>query len=223
VHLAVANCTCSPTAGFTARHFDDKRARAELRTYHRNGPGPTTRRLLNGLRAVGGNHAAVLDIGAGVGVLTFELLKAGVGQALCVDLSPASLAVGREEAERQGYADRIASREADFVAVAAELAPADVVTLDRVVCCYPAYAPLLEAAARHARRFLALSYPRSRWFVRTALWAENVVRQVQGDPFRAFVHSPAAMAILLRQRGFVRVYRESTIGWHADIYARDAA
>jgi 2-polyprenyl-3-methyl-5-hydroxy-6-metoxy-1,4-benzoquinol methylase len=216
-------CTCSPTAGFTARHFDDKRARAELRTYHRNGPGPTTQRLLNGLRAVGATHGALLDIGAGVGVLTFELLKAGVDQALCVDLSPASLAVGREEAERQGCAGRIASREADLGAVAAELAPPDVVTLDRVVCCYPVYSALLEAAARHARQFLALSYPRSRWFVRKALWAENVVRQVQGDPFRAFVHSPAAMAILLRQRGFVRVYRESTIGWHADIYARDAA
>lgn len=216
-------CTCSPTAGFTARHFDDKRAGAELRTYHRNGPGPTTQRLLNGLRAAGANHGAVLDIGAGVGVLTFELLKAGVDQALCVDLSPASLAVGREEAERQGCAGRIAWREADFVVVAPELAPADVVTLDRVVCCYPAYAPLLEAAAQHTLRFLALSYPRSRWFVRTAVWAENVLRQVQGDPFRAFVHSPAAMAMLLRQNGFLRVHRESTLAWHADIYARQAA
>jgi SAM-dependent methyltransferase len=216
-------CTCSSTARFTARHFDDKRARAELRTYHRNGPGPTTLRLLNGLRAVGATQGAVLDIGAGVGVLTFELLKAGMGQALCVDLSPAALAVGGEEAERQGCGGRIALREADFVAVASELAPADVVTLDRVVCCYPAYAPLLEAAAQHAHRFLALSYPRSRWFVRTALWAENVLRQLQGDSFRAFVHSPAAMAILLRQNGFVRVHRESTMAWHADIYARGAA
>ena len=121
-------CTCSPTAGFAARHFDEKWARVELRTYHRNGPRPTTRLLLNGLREVGANRGAVLDIGAGIGVLAFELLKTGVHQALCVDLSPASLAVGREEAERQGFADRITMREADFVAVAPELAPADIVT-----------------------------------------------------------------------------------------------
>jgi len=217
------SCSCTPAAGFTARHFDDKRARAELRTYHRNGPGPTTRRLLNGLRAVGANHGAVLDIGAGVGVLTLELLKAGMERALCVDLSPASLAVGREEAQRQGFAGRVAYREADFVAVAPEVTPADVVTLDRVVCCYPAYAPLLAAAAQHARRFLAVSYPRSRWLVRTLLRAENLLRQVRGDSFRAFVHSPQAMSLLLQQNGLRRVHRESTMAWYADIYARDQA
>ena len=216
-------CTCSPAAGFAARHFDEKWARAELRTYHRNGARPTTRLLLNGLRGVRANRGTVLDIGAGIGVLAFELLKAGVDQALCVDLSPVSLAVGREEAERQGCADRFTTREADFVTVAPELAPADIVTLDRVVCCYPAYAPLLEAAALHAQQFLALSFPRSRWFVRTALWVENGLRQLRGDPFRAFVHSPAAMAALLRRCGFSRVHRTSTLAWHADIYARDVA
>jgi magnesium-protoporphyrin O-methyltransferase len=162
----------------------------------------------------------LLDIGSGIGVLTFELLKAGVARAHCVDLSPASVAIGRAEAERQGWAGKIRWREADFVTVAPELEPADVVSLDRVVCCYPAYRPLLEEAAKHTRRFLALSYPRGRWFVRAALWVENALRRVRGNPFRAFVHSPAALDTLLRQSGFTRTYQASTLAWHADIYAR---
>ena len=215
-------CSCSATTAFTARHFDDKRARAELEAYHRKGPGPTTRCLLTGLRTLGGTKGTLLDIGSGIGVLTFELLRSGVDRAHCVDLSPASLAIGRAEAERQGRTGQIRWREADFVTVAPELEPADVVSLDRVVCCYPAYRPLLGEAAKHTRRFLALSYPRGRWFVRAALWVENALRRVRGNPFRAFVHSPAALDTLLRQSGFSRRYQESTLAWHADIYARDA-
>jgi SAM-dependent methyltransferase len=164
----------------------------------------------------------LLDIGSGIGVLTLELLKAGVERAHCVDLSPASVAIGRAEAERQGCAGRIRWREADFVTVAPEVEPADLVSLDRVVCCYPAYRPLLEQAAKHSRRFLALSYPRARWFVRAALWLENAVRRVRGNPFRAFVHSPTALDTLLRQNGFTRTYQASTFAWHIDIYVRDA-
>src|ERR1041385_1488639 len=57
---------------------------------------------------------------------------------------------------------RIEWVEGDFVAVAATVPSADLVALDRVVCCYPAYAPLLEQAAAHSRRLLAMSYPRDR-------------------------------------------------------------
>ena len=216
-------CCGPPTNASTSRHFDDKRARAELEAYHRNGPGPTTRRLLTGLRTLGATEGTLLDIGAGIGVLTLELLKAGMEQVYCVDLSPASLAIGRAEAERQGCAGKIRRWEADFVTVAPELEPADVVSLDRVVCCYPAYRPLLVEAAKHARRFLALSYPRDRWFVRAVLRAENILRRLRGNPFRAFVHSPTALDSLLRDNGFTRTYQASTLAWRADIYTRNAA
>lgn len=215
-------CSCAGAAAFTAQHFDDQRARAELEAYHRRGPGPTTRRLLAGLRLVGATEGTLLDIGSGIGILTFELLKSGLDQAHCVDLSPASLAIGRTEAEQQGRAGRIRWLEADFVTAAPQLEPADVVTLDRVVCCYPAYRPLLEEATRLTQRFLALSYPRDRWFVRAALWVENALRRLRGNPFRAFVHSPEAMDSLLRQRGFTRTHQEATLAWDADIYTRDS-
>ena len=213
-------CCCGSTTAATARQFDAKRARAELAAYHRRGPGPTTRRLLGGLGSVGGTAGSLLDVGSGVGVLTFELLKRGVVRAYCVDLSADSLAAGREEATRQGRAGSIRWQQADFVAAAPELEPADLVTLDRVVCCYPDYRPLLENATRLARRFLALSYPRDRWFVHVALWVENTLRRLRDNPFRAFVHSPMELEVLLRQRGFTRTHRESSPAWHADIYVR---
>lgn len=43
----------------------------------------------------------------------------------------------QEEAKRKGLDDRIRFYHGDFVDLASEIPPADIVTLDRVICCYP--------------------------------------------------------------------------------------
>jgi magnesium-protoporphyrin O-methyltransferase len=185
----------------TARHFDAARARKELRAYQTSGPGPTTRALIAGVAATGVRTGTLLDIGSGIGILTFELLRTGFTNATCIDLSAASLEVARAEAEKRGYADRIWWREADFTAVAESVRQADVVVLDRVVCCYPAFEPLLKQAATHTRRVLAVSYPRDRWYIRALIAIENVIRRIRRNDFRSFVHSALAMEALLTNAG----------------------
>lgn len=165
----------------------------------------------------------ILDIGSGIGALSLGLLKAGVKHAICVDMSRAALAANAEEAQRQAVGDRIEQVEGDYVALASTLPMADLVALDRVVCCYPAYAPLLEHATAHSRRLLAISYPRDRWWVRLALRVENAWRWLRGDRFRAFVHPPSAMAGLLHSRGFTRARAASTFTWHMELYVRNVA
>ncbi len=215
-------CSCSSVITSTARHFDERRVRKELAAYRSAGPGPTTHGLLRQLGAVEPLPASVLEIGSGIGALSLELLQAGVQRAICVDLSAAALAANAEEAHRRGVADRITRVEADFVAIAPSLPSADLVALDRVVCCYPAYVPLLEQATAHSHHLLAMSYPRDRWWVRLVLWVENAWRRIRGDQFRAFVHSPAAMEDLIRGRGFRRVRAVATFGWQMELYVRNA-
>lgn len=213
--MVTGSCCAAPAARF----FDESRAGKELRAYHRKGPGKTTRRLLAALRADGAG-GTLLDLGSGSGVLTLELLKSGVTRADCVDLSPGSLRVARAEAHRQGLAERITWHEGDVVELGPALPPADIVTLDRVVCCYPEYGPLLDQAARHSRQWLALSYPRDRWYVRLGIWLENLVLRLQRDSFRAFGHPVAAMDALLRQAGFVPVGHDATLVWESSLYRR---
>lgn len=212
---------CSPAPGLAAQHFNAERARKELAAYHRAGPGRTTRGLLEGLARTEVRAATVLDIGAGIGALSFELLKRGCARAMCVDMSPAFVATGRAEAERVGFADRVAWREADFVAIASTLPPADVVTLDRVVCCYFAFEPLLIEATGHAQHSLALSYPRDRWYVRWGFRLENAVRRLGGNAFRTYVHPVSAMVQLLERAGFRRRYRAASLTWNMDVYCRE--
>ena len=212
-------CDCRTHRSAAAQMFDRTKAEKELAGYLRKGPGPTTKRLLEGLQAA---HASgtLLDIGSGSGVLTFELLADGVSQATCIDLAGGSIAVAQAEAERRHLAGRVSWREGDFVEIASEVPAADIVTLDRVVCCYPLYAPLLGNAVTHSRRWLALSFPRDRWYVRWGLWVENTWRRLRSNAFRAFVHPADAIEALLQAAGFELVSRSHTFVWQASIYAR---
>jgi magnesium-protoporphyrin O-methyltransferase len=151
-------------------------------------------------------------------------LAAGAERVTAVEAAPAYVAAAREEARRRNFSDRLDLVHGDFVSVAGSVMPADVVTMDRVVCCYPAYRPLLEAALGRTRRLLAFSYPRDRWHVRAAVGLQNLGRALFRNPFRGFVHSAQGMEVLLERHGFVRMQHRETLKWSADLYVRrDAA
>ncbi len=211
--------SCCDCARATALHFGAALAERDLARYRRRGPQRTTRLLLSGLARAGGG-ATVLDIGSGVGALGLELLAAGAERATLVDLSPAYLEAARAEAERRGLAARVTTVAGDFAALADGLEAADLVALDRVVCCYPDHAALLRLAAGRCRALLAFTWPRDRWPVRTTMGLENLRRRLRGDPFRTFVHPPAGMEDVLSGARLERVSRERTFVWCADVYRR---
>ena len=105
--------------------------------------------LLDLIRAQGVEGATVLDIGGGIGVIDHELLRAGASRATLADASAASVAVAREAAAAEaGLSDRMTFLEGDAVLRADEIDGADVVTLDRVICCYPDVTSLVSLLGR---------------------------------------------------------------------------
>lgn len=207
-----------------ARHqFTARRAESDLRRYHQKGPIPTTRMLRDVICEAGGGET-VLDIGAGVGALSFELIgRGGFRRATAVDASSAYVATSRREAERRGQRGRFTAFEGDFVEIAGTVPPADVVVLDRVVCCYPALDPLLDAAFTHSHQLVGLSYPHDRWYVRLAFAVENLLFRLRRNPFRTFLHSPAAMDRLAELHGFRRLAKTGSLVWSVTLYGRGAA
>jgi len=163
---------------------------------------------------------SALDVGGGVGMLAFELLKRGASRVVLADASSANLEAARDEATRANLGDRIRFALGDFTAVAAALEPADIVVLDRVVCCYPEWKPLLERASDRCLKIFALSYPKNRLDVRLSIAFENWRRRWRGDPFRAFVHSPSQMRGTLEAAGLRHMRRTGTLFWRIDLYAR---
>lgn len=200
--------------------FDRARAEQDLKQFHRRGPQVTTRRLLRALRDRPRLGATVLDIGGGVGVIHHELLNGGLERAVHVDRSQAYIDVAEQEAQRLGHGARVQFVHGDFRAVASSLRPADVVTLDRVVCCDSDYVTLLPLAAARVQHTLAMTFPRNRWYVRWATSISNAWRRLRGSDFRVYVHSPEAMGALLQSLGLQRVFTDATIAWSIEVWER---
>jgi magnesium-protoporphyrin O-methyltransferase len=211
---------CSAFSDAAGRQFDDNKAAEEMAAYRTHGPGPTTRLLRDGLVSAGLARGVLLDIGAGVGALTFELIERGVTRAIAVDGSRSYLAAATGEAVRRGKTGIIELVHGDFVDVAGTLPQANVVTLDRVVCCYPYLEPLLARAIEHASRTLALSYPREVWYARIVIAADNLKRRLTGNPFRTFAHPQATIERLIREAGFILSSRRRSWIWSIDVYVR---
>jgi magnesium-protoporphyrin O-methyltransferase len=176
--------------------------------------------LLDVLIDEGISGASLLDIGGGVGIVELELLKAGAASAVDVDASRPYLAVAESEAADRGFGDRTAYRHGDFVAIADEVEPADVVTLDRVICCYHDARSLVSRSASHARRLYGLVYPVDRWWTRCGIWIMNLVTRLQRSEYRAYVHSAALVDRLIREAGLELRYHHAGKVWQTAVYAR---
>ena len=200
--------------------FSDRTARRELRRYRRKGPVRTTRLLVDTIRPRLRQGWTLLDVGGGIGAIQHELLDAGAARAVQVDASPAYLEASGSEAARRGHADRVEHVYGDFTELAGSVPDADIVTLDRVICCYPHMERLVEASACKARQLYGLVYPREHWPVRLSLAATNLYMRLRRSAFRTYVHSGAAVDALVRRLGFEPVARQRTLAWQVVTYAR---
>ncbi|RPI89774.1 MAG: methyltransferase domain-containing protein [Chloroflexi bacterium] len=212
-------CNCCE---ITDNTFGEDSARADVRRYRRRGPAEQTKLILRAIRSLNFRDAELLDIGGGIGAIHQELLEDVVDKATHVDASSAYLKEAKAEAVRRGHDGRVRFIHADFTDVAADLPKADIVTLDRVVCCYPDFRSLLKAAADRSRSALALTYPRETWYLRIGLRIGNFFQRLRRDPFRVFLHPVAEMDALLKREGFEQVSLRRLFVWEMALYKRTA-
>jgi SAM-dependent methyltransferase len=213
---------CDPSCGCGANEFGEAAARRSLRSYRRSGPAKTTAWLIEGLEAGGVAGMTVLDIGAGVGAVHLELLAKGAASAMDIDGSPAYAAAAREEATRRGLADRVRYEVGDFVALAPATEPADLVVLDRVVCCYADMEALVGLSVAHARRRYGLVYPRDTWWIRAGGRVLNALARLARQKVRAHIHRTAAVDGIVRAAGFAPRFRRRNAFWQVAVYERSA-
>jgi magnesium-protoporphyrin O-methyltransferase len=200
--------------------FDRKLAAFELRRYRKRGPAKTTRMLLDALVGQGVRGATVLDIGGGVGAVQLGLLAAGAQRVVNADASPAYQSAVREEADRRGALDRIEFYLGDFVELAPALPAADVVALDRVICCYPDVGALVQASAAHARSLWGAVFPRERRSVRAVLGIFNLWQRLRRKAFRVYVHPTGRVEQELRAQGLAPLYVGRTFVWQVMVWIR---
>ncbi len=211
--------SCSQCVGIE-RLFDKKVAARELKRYRKKGPSKTTGMVLSVLKLNGIRGKTLLDIGGGVGAIQHELIKAGIEEATGVDASSAYLDAAREEAQRQGHIDRMRFFYGDFVEVADDISPADIVTLDRVICCYPDARQLVLLSLDRAQKWYALVFPRDALQMKIFRRIANFTLRLKRSPFRIYIHATEEVRRLVESRGFVERFYQKTFLWQVMVYQR---
>jgi magnesium-protoporphyrin O-methyltransferase len=210
--------TCSQCVGLEQE--TQKWVEEDLKAYRRGKQSPTTTMLIRELLRRGVGGSTLLDIGGGIGEIPLELLAGGAASATNVEISTAYLNAARQESARKGLAERITLVHGDFVSLADEVPAADIVTLNKVVCCYPDFEALVKKSSARARKYYGVVFPKDWWVLRTAMKVINWFSKAQKSLYVAYIHPVAEVDRLIRASGLVPVYQKSTLGWLVRVYER---
>jgi len=215
----VSDC-CTPK-GYR-QIFSEKSARAEARRYRRKGLDGTSRQITDLLKKRGVEGRTLLEVGGGIGAIEIDLLKAGVVRAVNVELTPTYEDAAGELLRESGLADRVERKVMDFTEVGTEVNAADIVVMNRVICCYPDMPKLARAAADHARGVLVMTFPNNRWWTRLGLTFVNLGFRVIRMQFRVFLHPPDLILAAVEQSGFKTSLNERGLLWQVAALERTA-
>ena len=106
------------------------------------------------------------------------------------------------------------------MALAPDLPSVDIVTLDRVICCYPDMEALVAGSASKARRLYGAVFPRERWLMKLAFPLSGIVRRLRGSAFQTYLHPTRAIDASLRRHGLKPRSVRDTFAWRVAVYSR---
>ena len=198
--------------------FDRGFVAKKIQQYRQSGLKKETRILVEALKAEGVEGLTLLDVGGGLGAIEHELIQAGVSRAMNVEASQAFSDAAKTEAARQGLADKMTFWHGDLVELASQIPGADIVTLDKVVCCYRDMESLVRASVEKARKLYGLIYPRDDWWMKAAIGFENLFENLTGSAWRVYVHPTREVDRLIRAHGLRQRFRRVLIDWQIVVY-----
>lgn len=206
--------------------FDDWVDSWDRKTQRRDTVNAVTASLLKTITDLGVSGRTVLDVGCGIGDLAIGIVAAGATSATGYDLSPKAIDRARALAQRRGVGDRTTFEVGDGSKF--ELPKADIVTINRVVCCYHDADGILERTLAAAGSVYAISAPISSGatgiYNRTqnAFW--NVAYRLRDKHYgglRTFIHDIERIDGRINAAGFRRVHHERRrVVWDLAVYAR---
>ena len=193
--------------------FSERSARAEAKRYRRKGLDATSRRICDFVKQQGVEGRTVLEVGGGIGAIQIELLKAGAARAVSVELTPTYEEEAKALLREAGLEERVERRVMDFAAAGAAVEGADIVIMNRVICCYPDMPRLAGTASDHERELLVMSYPRRTWWMQVAMFLGNTILSATRREFHIFLHPPGSILATSERRGLRTVLNKSGVIW----------
>lgn len=207
-----------------SNHFDEQKAIDDLNDYRQNGVKRSSRPLFTLIEHISISDLSLLDIGGGVGVIVFELLKRGISSVSFNDISPPYVHQFQKELERLKVEQKVDSRIGDFTDIHTSFDMADIVTLDKVICCYPDYKSLVAHSSAKARRWYLINIPRNNWWVFLSMRFDYYWQWcTRGSAFLTYLHPVKGIEEQLTGMGFKKVKENKQREWVALLFERESA
>jgi len=203
-------------------YFDRQKVANYVQSYREEGLEKETQILVQALLKEGVEGQTLLDIGSGMGGLSFELIKRGVSMATNIEASSAFVEATIGEAEREGLSAKTNNIHGEFASLAETIPPADIVTLDKVICCYDDMASLVKSSVAKAKRLYGVIIPIDTWWMKVWAWWDNFPRRIKGNDFRFIVFPVKEVDQLIHDNGMQLLFEQRSSIWLILIYGRPA-
>jgi magnesium-protoporphyrin O-methyltransferase len=161
-----------------------------------------------------------LDIGGGIGAIQHELIKGGASSGTSIEASSAYIDVVKDETLQNGLVERVSYKHGDFTTIASDVDSADIVTLDKVICCYDDMSELVGLSSKLAQKIYAVIYPRDVWWTKLGFLMMNFYTRIKGSSFRTFIHPTKKVEEIIFGNGLKRNYYATTLIWQVAIFTR---
>jgi len=189
--------------------------------YQKNGLSRSSKLLLSFILEEGILNRSVADLGCGAGGFSIELLKKGAGSSVGIDLSPKMIEMANQLARGTGF-DTKAKFELGNAAVS-EVPVADLVIMDKVLCCYSEWEPLLKNAMGASRDLVGFIVPRDegivKWPFRLGVRVVNFFQR-RGEKILFYLHPLDRLDETLRESGFTLRKKRGSRYWLVFLYSR---
>jgi magnesium-protoporphyrin O-methyltransferase len=198
--------------------FDEKTAKKQYKSYLKKGPSKVTKKLIEQL-SLQNTEKTLLDIGGGIGALQWWFLNNSGESTIGVDASSGYIKLATEHALKSGFENQTNYILGDFTEVAPALPKVDILTLDKVICCYPNYKDILETASEKAN-IIALSYPMD-GIVADAFRGLGVLyMKFKKNPFKPYIHRVSDVRLTMKNLGYQRVNHTLSFPWNVETYVK---
>ena len=198
--------------------FGEKNAKHKLKQYLKKGAGKETKTLINAFKNFNLKNKSLLDIGGGIGAIPIELAKQGVFGVTGVDASTHYLKIAKKEISK--ILSDVKFIEGDFVDLADEIPEHDIVTLDKVICCYAGMERLVSYSAKKAKKYYAIIIPREIFLIKLGLKLLNLIYLIIQNPMKVFAHKTDDVEKIIFENNFKNIFYSNTFAWQIRVYEK---
>jgi SAM-dependent methyltransferase len=209
-----------PESDMIGREFDED-ACDFCDRYKKTGLSRSSKLLLDFIIEEDVHGKSVADLGCGAGGFSIELLKRGAESAIGIDLSRIMISSANDLARSCGVESSAKFQVGD--AATAELPVSDIVIMDKVLCCYSDWKPLLGNAIGASRSIVGFIVPRDEGIVkvpfRLGARIVNYFQRRKGN-ILFYLHPLNLVDRTLRDLGFTLRRKKASRVWLVFLYSR---